>query len=185
MPQMISNNIITENTYGMNFSSSSGVNVSHNLVWSNGTNYVGSSPTGIGQMVSTNTQGNSIDSYFNLSQDPLYVVLTSPLLNNNSPCIGAGDVSYASNIGFSPVGTCAVAIPLGLSSLPANMSSSLTLYPNPANGIFHVVNGSTDIKSLRLYNVSGQEMKFEKFSETDFNVSQLPNGIYFLVFEST
>jgi len=109
--------------------------VSHNLVWNNATaNYKDVQIVGIGQIVTNNLQGNPIDSYFNLSQDPLFIGGSPPNLSLNSPCQNAGDTAYSNNIGYDSVYIC--------NSYPASIqtvSKELVLlkpFPNPSNGIF-------------------------------------------------
>ncbi len=55
--------------------------------------------------------------------------------------------------------------------------STFTIYPNPVKDSFKI---SKDFVSIFIYNISGQELL--KFSEdqTDFNISKLNTGVYFL-----
>ena len=184
MPMVIINNIITDNTYGIRSFTSSTANISHNLVWNNSTaNLLNVPVAGIGQIVSTNAQGNAVDSYFNMSQDPLFMSGNVPSLSVNSPCLNAGDPAFSTNIGFNTTNACSAATLTGLNS-EEKKSTSLNVYPNPTNGFFHIHTNSGDIKQARLINISGQEVNLEKISETDFNASALDSGIYFLLLET-
>jgi hypothetical protein len=63
---------------------------------------------GFGQKITTNANGDSVDTYFNLFQDPQFLNGKAPYLASNSPAIGAGidENGNPVNIGFDPTGTC-------------------------------------------------------------------------------
>jgi hypothetical protein len=52
---------------------------------------------------------------------------------------------------------------------------NLTVYPNPANS--NVFIGSTDIKQLEIYNITG-ELVTTEFNTNRIEVSTIPNGLY-------
>ncbi|XMO86918.1 T9SS type A sorting domain-containing protein [Algibacter sp. AS12] len=55
------------------------------------------------------------------------------------------------------------------------------LYPNPASNIVNIKpNNQTNITSVTLYNVSGQEIKINLNNDNTINVSHLSDGIYLL-----
>lgn len=179
MPHIISNNIITENTYGIKFATNNSVTATYNLVWNNnGGNYIGTLPTAIGQTVSTNSQGNAIDSYFNLSQDPLYASNNAPVLLSNSPANSAGNSVYSANIGFNPASACASSIPTGIRSFTTD--DLINVYPNPVTSTFKISTATETLKALRLFASSGQEQSVTQLSETEYDISNLANGIYLL-----
>lgn len=68
-------------------------------------NFIGSGPSGLGTLVSTNAKGDSCDIYSNIFEDPLFVDLTNGdfHLQAGSSCIDAGDP----NSPLDPDGTCA------------------------------------------------------------------------------
>lgn len=61
-----------------------------------------------GQKITTNANGDSVDTYYNLFQDPQFLNDKPPYLAPGSPAIGAGidDQGNPTNIGFDPTGTC-------------------------------------------------------------------------------
>ena len=90
---IIQSNIIYGNEVG--FASSTGVDqidFSYNNVWGNILNYNSQIP-GIGQIISTNNNGDPCDPYFNISLDPLFVDTAGNNFHvyDSSPVIDAGD----------------------------------------------------------------------------------------------
>lgn len=63
---------------------------------------------GFGQKITTNANGDSVDTYFNLFQDPKFLNGNAPYLAVNSPAIGAGidEKGNPKNIGFNPQFSC-------------------------------------------------------------------------------
>ena len=185
MSMVIVNNIISDNIYGIVSSGSAVPTISHNLLWNNSNaNYMGVPLAGIGQTVSTNAQGNPIDSYFNMAQDPLYASGYAPVLTVSSPCFNAGDPAYSVNIGFNTNHSCAASVPTALTHL-IKEASLLDLYPNPTSGQFILQTDlKNDIESIHLFDISGKEVPFRKMDETNFDVSGLENGIYFLTIKN-
>lgn len=61
-----------------------------------------------------------------------------------------------------------------------NKASSLTIYPNPVNSRFTIVNGQELMKELRIYDVVGKEVKRYEIQDTkaEINISDLPSGVY-------
>jgi hypothetical protein len=61
---------------------------------------------------------------------------------------------------------------------PELINPNVLIYPNPAAGNFHIT-GFGKIKSIIVENLEGSEVKhFSGDSDHDFNVSDLPGGIY-------
>lgn len=184
----IINNIISNNGYGIGQSSPScstcGTTpnvVANNLVWNNANgDYSGVQVAGIGQIVSTNAQGNPVDSYFNLSQDPLFVSASSPSLTAGSPCFGAGMSSYSQNIGFNPAYSCVNVV----QSVKALQKPDLlcSLFPNPNNGTF-VLKIDNDIKNAEvlIVNSVGQEIHKQQVLQgiNNLSLSGVAGGVYF------
>lgn len=173
------NNIIIDNQYGVrqvpSFSTTPS-NVSYNLVWNNSVNnFDNVQIIGIGQIVATNSNGDPVDSYFNLSQDPLFVGNNPPALTSSSPCLNAGDSTYRINLGF--VNFCS-----NLTTVQDVFfdNFSIFVFPNPTNGIF-TIQSFEKISQIEIVNVLG-----EKVYETPspMNVVELPSGleqgVYFL-----
>ncbi|NQS98938.1 MAG: right-handed parallel beta-helix repeat-containing protein, partial [candidate division Zixibacteria bacterium] len=104
----ISNTIVNGNTrQGINFTAPHNAAVTYCDVYGNTAgNYTGSVPAGMGQLTSTNFNGDPCDIYFNISMDPLFAgpLDQSPYeLTEDSPCIDAGDPASAND----PDGTIA------------------------------------------------------------------------------
>ena len=60
-----------------------------------------------------------------------------------------------------------------------------SVHPNPASDILHIQNLTTTAKAI-VYNLIGREIKTKNISGTgrEINISQLQNGLYFLVLEN-
>lgn len=95
------------------------------------------------------------------------------------------DFNNWSDSTFSSYYSCILS--LGLDELDELLESNIyKIYPNPANNIVHIDTGNEKIKSIRLYNINGENIK-ESF-DNSFYISDLPNGIYFvkvITFKST
>ncbi|HWY98521.1 MAG TPA: choice-of-anchor tandem repeat GloVer-containing protein [Bacteroidia bacterium] len=67
-----------------------------------------------------------------------------------------------------------------------NINSQISVYPNPSHGIIEIRNGIIEIKSVKIYNVLGEEVYSEQALSTQpITLSlNLLNGIYFLQVES-
>ena len=68
----------------------------------------------------------------------------------------------------------------------ANEESFLTVYPNPVVDILTFNNKNKNIKSIKLYNILGNEIFTSKTNTTfgKLNLSHVRAGLYFVVFES-
>ena len=185
----IINNIITNNHTGVYQASTSDTikNISYNVVWNNSTaNYQNVAVIGIGQIVGTNSQGNSIDSYYNMSQNPLFASSTPPALSSLSPCLNAGDTVYSHNIGFDTSYICpSVVNPSGITSYTKNMGY-ISLYPNPTNSMLNLSISQFDnlkMQDVEVTNVLGEVVYHSQIatsSNYQIDVSTLPAGIYFV-----
>lgn len=105
---LITNNIVTQNQQaGISAGGkNSSVSISFNNVFDNFPNFAVANQDSLGVLVLTNTNGNSIDIYSNLSEDPLFV---DPATGNyklryvengfpeNSPCRDAGNINLFYN----------------------------------------------------------------------------------------
>jgi len=152
--------------------------VANNIMWNNtGGNYVGVQITGIGYIVSTNGQGNPVDPYFNMSQDPLFNV--APNLSSVSPCINAGNTSYSSNIGFDSSYVCNTPV-MNVRNISKDVIA-LKLFPNPSSGSFNVqLDENISDGKLVLINAIGQEVYSQKIAKgtNEINADKLAKGFY-------
>jgi hypothetical protein len=177
----IVNNIIVNCYDGMYQSGSqpTSYNVSNNLVWNNShSNYDNIQVVGVGIIVSTNSQGNPIDSYYNMSQDPIFVG-GPPILSSASPCLNSGNATYSSNIGYNPSSSCISSI----NSVPSfvNSGSQINIYPNPANNHFIIETNSTEMILVDLFDINGKRLFSKNFiGKTYIETNNLDNGVYTL-----
>ncbi|MBQ2077106.1 MAG: T9SS type A sorting domain-containing protein, partial [Bacteroidales bacterium] len=66
-------------------------------------------------------------------------------------------------------------------SIESNVAENFSIYPNPAANIVNVI---TDRNAeLSIFNVTGKEVKHISANEntTSIDISELPNGLYFIV----
>ncbi len=178
----IINNIITNNQDGISQygTTLTGYTISNNLVWnSSSANYNNVQVTGIGQIVGTNTQGNAIDSYYNMSQDPLFAGGTAPALSSSSPCLNAGDVTYSNNIGFNTSYTCTANV-VAIKTYNKQSNLLVSIYPNPNNGSF-VIEPQNTLYNIHctVYDVNGKLVLTQTISgKTNIDASSLNEGVY-------
>lgn len=159
--------------------------VANNLMWNNtGGNYVGVQIIGIGSIVSTNAQGNPVDPYFNMSQDPLFIGNVPPWLSAGSPCENAGKPGYSSNIGYDSSFVCNTPV-MNVRNISKDVIV-LKLFPNPSTGSFNVqLDDNISDGKFVMINAIGQEVHVQKIGKgiNEIKVNQLVKGfyIYFLV----
>lgn len=192
------NNIIVNNLIGIKtfkYTDNKLAEISNNLIWNNQTmNFQGVDVIGIGKIVTTNKNGDSIDSYFNLYQDPLFINNTPPYLQNNSPCFGAGNPDYSENIGFDSTGIC--------QEIPTNVEFYTKFhgykikaynYPNPfrnkTNIQFFLPYDSYVI--LDIYNATGtrictsiKEYRIAGWNNLSVDLPDITSGFYFYVIKT-
>jgi len=181
----IINNIIVNNIIGIDQSyfANTPNAVNHNLVWNNSTgNYSKLQIVGIGQLVNTNINGDQIDSYFNLSKDPLFGNNTSPYYSSSSPCINSGDANYSTNIGCNPSAMCSGMV-LGVKE--NKNISRFGAFPNPFVSVITLINPNADkISSVKFLDITSKEYSASVERTSNFSVNiekeNLTPGIYFL-----
>ncbi len=106
---VILNTIVKDNVEGIIFQyteSAVNISVSYNDFYNNGLNFSGDAiPEYLGNIVTTNTNGDSCDAFMNIFKDPLFVDSDNGdfYLQVESPCIDAGDP----NSPLDPDGTIA------------------------------------------------------------------------------
>jgi len=183
---LIVSNLVINNISGTNqdaSSSASPLAIAYNLVWNNSKENFGNCYIpGVGQIVNTNANGTPVDSYFNISVDPLFVNNVAPILSSSSPCFGAGDPTYASYIGCNTSLMCS-SIVLNVKKL--NFNANIKSFPNPNQGIFTLSNlKKTEALSINLFDMSGKKIIFqlEETNENELilNIQNVVPGIYIL-----
>ena len=61
-----------------------------------------------------------------------------------------------------------------------NYPDKITIYPNPTGSLLRI-DGIENLLKVDIYSASGNIMFFERVSQTLFDISLLPNGIYIIV----
>lgn len=85
-------NIIVSNGVGIeSVSAGAQPDADYNEFWSNTVDFEGDQAPGIGEIVTTNANGDSCDTYFNIFLDPRFVDVSDFELLADSPCIDAGN----------------------------------------------------------------------------------------------
>ena len=150
----------------------------------------------LGQIVSTNLNGDSCDCYMNIFMDPLFVDTLNGNYNlqSGSPCINAGDPNNPPD----PDGTISdmgayyfdQSVWVGNEQSPYQPQGFIfhAPYPNPFNPntiLTFELPKSSDV-SLVIYNIKGREVARlvdgwypEGIYECDFDGSELSSGVYF------
>jgi len=181
-------NIIVSNTVGIyenscSFCANTPSVISHNNVWNNlNGNYNGVQFTAIGQTVTSNANGTPIDSYFNISVDPLFVNNTAPHLSPLSPCFNAGNIQYSPNIGCNVTNLC-VGMETSLPSLKNELS--LKIFPNPCQDFLVIENPvRSKFQSLTITDISGRNISltppYQNNDKWTVSTADFSPGCYFL-----
>ena len=194
----IKNSIIENCEFGINFYNTPNVSVIYCDFYNNSdSDFAGNTvPSYLGQLITTNGNGDSCDVYYNIFKDPIFVDPNNGdyHLQAGSPCIDAGDPTSP----LDPDGTVAdigafYFNQLGISDpkQPPNQPSDFCLYQNYPNPF----NASTVIKytlpqpgktNLAIYNILGQEVTtlIDRTQQPGthsiiWDAPNLPSGIYF------
>lgn len=96
---VIKNNIIILNQFGVQNDAASPV-IEFNDVFSNSSGNFQGTPVGVGDLTTTNANGDSSDMFFNIALDPKFVDPTNQdfQLEASSPCVDAGDSANPAGI---------------------------------------------------------------------------------------
>jgi hypothetical protein len=200
---IIVNTIIEENTGagGINIINSPNLSVTYNDLYNNQNgNFTGDSPPYLGHIITTNINGDSCDTYFNISEDPLFINPSNGdyHLQSNSPCIDAGDP----NSPLDPDGTIADIGAYFYNHLwtqeptPVEITTFQLMqnYPNPFNPSTTLSYSlpSADHVRLQIYDVLGHHIstlvdvhQSAGQHRIHFNASNLSSGIYFYRIQSS
>lgn len=120
-------------------------------------------------------------------EEILAAVMQLPNWARHDPAFG-NDLAFGSTPnGWTTNGVSLFTIE-GLGIKDSETSISVSLYPNPTNKTFSLVNESgQDIKKINLYNSNGQKVKQFTPAQNQYDVSVLYAGIYFveIVFEKS
>ena len=201
----ILNTIVANNTGGsggIEFYSDSNTSVTYSDVFNNQPeNFAGQVPPGLGELTTTNANGDSCDVYMNIMMDPMFVdpVVGDYSLESESPSIDAGDPassldpdSTITDIGaFFYDQSGYVEDPFG--ELAPETFRLLQNYPNPFNAATVLTYsipqpGQT---TLTIWNIMGrkvvtlyQGMQAAGTHKLTWNATEVSSGIYFAHLQS-
>ena len=204
----IKNNIITGNDVGIRGATNQTNNpleLTYNLL-SNSNNFVNIGKVGIGNIVTTNSNGTASDTYYNIFTDPLVINSTSDLsLSSNSPCIDAGDntllpivndiVGNARIWDGNNNGTATVDIgAYEFGSINTSIKEQgvdnfeIQLFPNPNNGQFTIKLENTifEMVDITIYSTIGGIVYTERINSIELSkgkeifLDKLSTGIYYM-----
>jgi hypothetical protein len=156
-------------------------------------------PAGIGEVVTTNANGDSCDTYFNIFLDPMFVDTAAGdyHLLAGSPCIDAGDTELP----LDPDSTIADIGTFYFHQLDADevievLPMAFALHPNWPNPFNPITNIRYDVPqaglvSVKVFNILGQEVATLAHGTIpagshiiSWDASHLPSGIYFCILEA-
>lgn len=167
---------------------------SGNYVWTVSGTYLDTLSTinGCDSVITVNLSVNSVNATASANGNVLSATVsgaTYQWLDCNGMTIIAGETGQS----FSPIvsGSYAVAVTengctdtsacfsvtiIGID--PDIQSTTIAVYPNPSEGIFHVL--GTDLQSVLVFNALGQTVFAEKPNQGVIDLSFLPKGMYWL-----
>jgi Secretion system C-terminal sorting domain/Right handed beta helix region len=174
---VIKMNILNNNTTGISGATNNQPSdISYNIIWGGSSNFNGINIPAIGQIITTNANGDPSDAYFNLFMDPLIDNANIPYLLANSPAINAGDPS-TKDIGVD------VTL-LGCNGFPISIKNYITenivnIFPNPTASQL-TIETDLGIIEIIIVDLTGKTIKSIKQNTNVLNVAELPSGIYFI-----
>ena len=195
------NSIVYNNTWGnaVYFHSNQINRMDYNCLYANGNNtFAGNIPNSIGEITTTNLNGDSCDIYYNIYLDPQFQATSGDSafrLTENSPCIDAGDPESP----LDPDSTIAdigayyfhheVGVDPWDKTPPIPIEYALYRpFPNPFNPRTKITFSLPEAgeASLIIYDIQGREVArlIEGFltpgiHQRTFDASHIPSGVYF------
>ncbi len=203
----IINSIITNNTgYGINDRQNTCYEyIINSNIWGNTDGSFNNCGPSVGNNVSINTNGDSIDSYGNIQLDPMYLDLVNENyhLLSESPCIDAGlndsvIVSYdfdgnirmwdGNNDGDTivDIGPFEFGAPLDTTSntyIKERPAPKYKIFPNPSSGVIKIINNSKENYYVEILNITGQiifKTQLGNGNITSIDLSDQPKGLYLI-----
>ena len=114
--------------------------------------------------------------------DIVLVDNTDPLINSE-PNEDWLNINYATATGGSTQDVIGAVdtTPISFSVLGVsdNILEDVSLYPNPTNGLVSI-KGIEDLQTVKVFNISGQEVMSQETSELQLDMTALQSGVYFL-----
>ncbi|MES2766607.1 MAG: right-handed parallel beta-helix repeat-containing protein [Bacteroidota bacterium] len=195
----ITMNILTGNgTAVQSNSSPTPKNISYNLFWDNKSgNFSGIDIAGIGEIITKNSNGHDVDSYFNIMADPLFAEspdnLNRPMILPGSPVVDGGDPAFKDTDGTTKdVGATANSCEEIIASVQQHKVPLLSLlktavFNSSSNSILiqYELSSSDKDSKIEIYSVNGIQIEslFLNASRTTeiLSAENLPAGIYLCV----
>lgn len=171
----ITNNIVMKSRIAVSMDSLSekyvtSSSVVNNIFFSNSINFKFLDIPSIGEVISSNNNGDLIDSYFNLYQDPLLIDNSLPILLPNSPAKKAG--LNGEDIGFDITGTCLEKYFITRRNVSDTLSISGTVHQGSSKlgaGTVMAINKTTNLSYYGAVSANGT-----------FKIDSIPAGNYIL-----
>lgn len=151
--------------------------ISYNLIWGGSNDFSGISILGLGQIITTNANGDSSDAYYNIFIDPLVDSLDIPNVQANSPILDAGD-SITKDIGIDATIFGCIDLSVGLNTI-RTAEIAVDIYPNPTSSTL-LIDTHQHLSDIKILDISGKVIKSIPPNSNEVNVADLSNGIYFL-----
>ncbi len=186
---VVVNNIIVNSGFGImqeipscSICSTTPDTVTNNVVWNNKKkDFAGVQIIGLGVTITKNINSDSIDSYYNLSQNPIFIENIPPLLSLNSPCFNAGNSLYSSNVGYQTTNGCQK-VTTSYHGNNGRVTSTIEFYPIPFHSTTQaVVKDFYESAELIIYNILGKKVKHLHVLSQTVIISRdgLEDGVYF------
>ena len=167
-----------------------------------GGSFTGFAPTGMGNIITVNANGDSCDEFYNIFLDPMFVSTSGVNafhLEEDSPCIDAGDPEYPldPDSTIADIGVYYFHHTVGVNEIvtleiPAKFEL-YSPYPNPFNAstaISYKLQAVSKV-NLTIYDVTGREvaklvdgMKEGGSHQVFFDAKDLTSGVYFARLEA-
>ncbi|HXS37133.1 MAG TPA: T9SS type A sorting domain-containing protein [Flavipsychrobacter sp.] len=134
-----------------------------------GSDTIGQGALSIASTISTYTQQIVNIDYVN-SETPDKILIAF-LSSRNTHTAQDGTTLYVDDVSLSTV--------LGVPQV-ATENNTVTCYPNPGTGAFHISSTTTEKLHMLIYTASGQQIATKDFSGNDvLDLSNYPSGLYF------
>ncbi len=167
--------------------------VSYNSLWNNTIDFQDVMLPGLGNIVTTNNNGDPVDLWFNLFLDPeinspntYYPAPTSPLINAGNPADQLDPDNSIADIGLRQVYVNCTNLPELGTRLPTSaeglepaFAASTSVFPNPTNGRFRV-ESDQPIEWVELWSLDGRRLELREGQTGAYDVDGYPAGIYLL-----
>ncbi len=212
-PKMINCIFINNNEYSIYNSSNSSYfpEILYSNSWGNNPENFYNCNDWLGEMVTVNNNGDSIDPYNNIQLDPMFIDVENGdfHLQANSPCIDAGindsvDINYdfEGNIRiFDGTGNEESIVDMGIYEFvnPTYIENSISqensetlyeIFPNPNSGLMNIkVNTFETNLLIKIFDINGKVVKSLNIENINkqlhkINLSNYQKGIYFIKFIS-